>query len=113
MVTNRWLVAGGSTVLRALIVRNAPKGARIVLRCEGSGCPIDRPRREKVRRNLAKVVLHSGFRGASLGAGARLRLKIKAKETIGRNYTFTVQRNALPTSRIICRAPGAKQGRAC
>jgi len=44
VVTNRWLVAGGSTVLRALIVRNAPKGARIVLRCEGRGCPIDRPR---------------------------------------------------------------------
>ena len=63
VVTNRWLVAGGSTVLRALIVRNAPKGARIVLRCEGRGCPIDRPRREKVRRNLAKVVLH--FKGGN------------------------------------------------
>ena len=113
VVTNRWLVAGGSTELRALIVRNAPKGARIVFRCEGSGCPIDRPRREKVRRNLAKVVLHSGFRGASLGVGAKLRLKIRAKETIGRNYTFTTARNALPTSRIVCRAPGANKGRAC
>ena len=113
MVTNRWLVAGGSTVLRALIVRNAPKGARIVLRCEGRGCPIDRPRREKVRRNLAKVALHRGFGGAQLGAGARLVLKIRAKETIGRKYTFTTARNALPTSQIICRPPGAKRGRAC
>ncbi len=92
VVTNRWLVAGGSTVLRALIVRNAPKGARIVLRCEGRGCPIDRPRREKVRRNLAKVVLHQGFGGAQLGAGVRLVLKIRTKETIGRKYTFTTAR---------------------
>ncbi len=84
-----------------------------MLRCEGRGCPIDRPRREKVRRNLAKVALHRGFGGAQLGAGARLVLKIRAKETIGRKYTVTTARNALPTSRIICRAPGAKRGRAC
>jgi hypothetical protein len=113
VVTNRWVVAGGTTQLRALIVRNAPKGARVVLRCEGGGCPIDKPRRAKVRRNLAKVVLHRGFRGAQLTPGARLLLKIRAKETIGRSYTFTIQRNALPTSRIVCRAPGAKRGRAC
>ena len=58
-------------MLRALIVRNAPKGARIVLRCEGPGCPIDKPRRAKVRRNLAKVVLHRGFRGRAAAAPAR------------------------------------------
>ena len=66
-----------------------------------------------MRRNLAKVVLHRGFRRARLRPGARLRLTITARETIGRTYTYTVERDALPESRIVCRAPGAKRRRAC
>jgi hypothetical protein len=112
VVSNRWVVARGFTRLTALVVRNAPKGARIVLRCEGKGCPIDRPRRRTVRRNLKKVVLHRGFGDARLRPGARLRLSITAKETIGRIYTFEVKRGALPDSRIVCRPPG-KKGRRC
>jgi Putative metal-binding motif/RTX calcium-binding nonapeptide repeat (4 copies) len=112
VVSNRWVVAGGITRLLALVVRNAPKGAKIVLRCEGAGCPIDRPRRRTVRRNLKKVVLHKGFKRARLRPGAELRLSITAPETIGRIYTFEVERGALPDSRIVCRPPG-KKGRRC
>jgi hypothetical protein len=65
-----------------------------------------------VRRNLKKVVLHRGFRSARLRPGARLRLTIKARETIGRTYTYEVKRGALPQSRIVCRPPG-KRRRAC
>lgn len=113
VVSNRWAVAREFTLLRSLVVRNAPAGARIVLRCEGGGCPIDRARRRTVRRNLAKVVLHRGFRRARLLPGVRLRLSITASQTIGRTYTYTVNRGALPDSRIVCRAPGARKGRAC
>jgi hypothetical protein len=112
VVSNRWVVADGFTRLVALVVRNAPRGARIVLRCDGRGCPIGRPRRRTVRRDLTKVVLHSGFPRARLRPGARLRLSITAPETIGRIYTYTVERGALPDSRIVCRPPG-KQGRRC
>ena len=101
------------TLLRSLVVRNAPAGARIVLRCEGAGCPFDRARRMTVRRALAKIVLHRGFGRARLRPGTRLRLSITARETIGRTYTYAVKRAALPESRIVCRAPGAKRGRAC
>ena len=113
VVSNRWAVAREFSLLRSLVVRNAPAGARIVLRCEGDGCPIDRARRRTVRRNLAKVVLHRGFRRARLQPGTRLRLSITAPQTIGRTYTYTVKRSALPDSRITCRAPGARRGRAC
>ena len=113
VVSNRWAVASAFTLLRSLVVRNAPAGARIVLRCEGAGCPIDRPRRKTVRRNLAKVVLHRGFSSARLLPGARLRLSITAKETIGRFYSYTVKSGELPKSRIVCRDPGKKKGRAC
>jgi Putative metal-binding motif/RTX calcium-binding nonapeptide repeat (4 copies) len=113
VVSNRWAVAREFSLLRSLVVRNAPAGARIVLRCEGGGCPIDRARRRTVRRALAKVVLHRGFRRARLRPGAQLRLSITAPQTIGRTYTYTVKRSALPDSRISCRAPGARRGRAC
>jgi hypothetical protein len=113
VVSNQWTVARRFTRLRALVVRNAPKGARIVLRCEGRGCPIDRPRRRTARRDLAKLVLHRGFQLARLRPGARLRLSITAQETIGRTYTYTIGRGVLPKSRIVCRAPGAEKGRPC
>jgi hypothetical protein len=113
VVTNRWVVARGFTRLIALVVRNAPKGARITLRCDGGGCPIERPRRRTVRRNLKKVVLHRGFPAARLRPGARLRLSITAPETIGRTYTFEVERGALPESRTVCRAPGKQRRRPC
>jgi Putative metal-binding motif/RTX calcium-binding nonapeptide repeat (4 copies) len=112
VVSNRWVVAPGFTRLIGLVVRNAPKGARITLRCTGRGCPIKRARRRTVRRNLKKVVLHRGFRRARLRPGARLRLTIKARETIGRTYTYEVERGALPQSRIVCRPPGRRR-RAC
>ena len=66
-----------------------------------------------VPRNLAKVVLHRGFSSARLRPGARLRLSITAKETIGRFYSYTVKSGELPKSRIVCRDPGKKKGRAC
>jgi hypothetical protein len=111
VVSNRWVVAQGFTRLVGLIVRNAPKGARITLRCDGRGCPINRPRRRTVRRNLKKVVLHRGFATARLRPGARLVLSIRARETIGRTYTYDVSRGALPESRIVCRSPGKKARR--
>jgi hypothetical protein len=113
VVSNRWAVARDFTLLRSLVVRNAPAGARIVLRCEGAGCPIDRARRRRVRRDLARVVLHRGFSRARLRPGARLILSVTAQETIGRTYTYTVKRAALPDSRIVCRPPGVRKGRAC
>jgi hypothetical protein len=84
-----------------------------VLRCEGRGCPFDRARRRTVPRDLARMVLHRGFDGARLRTGTRLTLSITAQETIGRTYTYTVKRAALPDGRIVCRAPGARRGRAC
>jgi hypothetical protein len=113
VVSNRWVVAQGFTRLLTLVVRNAPKGAKIVLSCEGDGCPMKRPRRRTVRRNLKKVVLHRGFPAARLRPGAKLRLSITAPETIGRTYTFEVERAAIPEARIVCRAPGRENGRRC
>jgi len=113
VVTNQWAVSGAVTRLQTLVLRNAPAGARVTLTCAGRGCPIKRPRRRTVGRDLARVVLHAGFRRARLRPGARLTLAVRADGTIGRTYVFTVKRNALPVSRISCRAPGASRSEPC
>jgi hypothetical protein len=112
LVLNNWEVDGGVTVLRKLQVRNAPRGARVVFRCSGPGCPIRR-RARTVPRDLAPITLHAGFRRARLRPGARLTVTVTAAETTGRTWSYAVKRGALPDPRTTCRAPGETRSRTC
>jgi Putative metal-binding motif len=112
VVSARWLVAGRHARLRTLIVRLAPRGARIVLRCRGRSCPV-RTQRRTVPRDLAPIRLHRRFRRARLRPGTRLTLTISAPGAIERTYTYRIKRGEVPVSRIECRAPGESRGRAC
>ena len=113
LVSANWRLARTHTRLRALIVRNAPKGARVTLGCAGKGCPFRRARTRTVPRDLAPVALQGRFRGARLRPGTRVTVRITAAGTIGRTFTYTMQRLALPATRIVCRAPGARRGTPC
>jgi hypothetical protein len=113
VVTNRWALDGSRTLVRSLVVRLAPKGARVTLRCRGSSCPFKTTRRSTVARDLAPVSFSKLFRRARLRAGTRLTLTVTAPETIGRTYTYTVARGALPDPRVECRAPGETRGEPC
>jgi hypothetical protein len=113
LVSANWRLARTHTRLRALIVRNAPKGARVALQCDGKGCPFRRASTRTVPRDLAPVVLQRRFRGARLRPGTRVIVRITAAGTIGRTFTYTMQRLALPTTRVVCRAPGARRGTPC
>jgi hypothetical protein len=112
-VTNQWALDGSRTLLRSLVVRLAPKGARVTLACRGSTCPFKRTRRATVPRDLAAVSFTRLFRRARLRAGVRLTLTITAPETISRIYTYRTVGGALPDPRIECRAPGERKGTAC
>jgi hypothetical protein len=112
LVLNNWEVAGRVTRLRKLQVRNAPRGARVVFRCSGPGCPIRR-RARTVPRDLAPITLHRGFRRARLLPGARLTVTVTAPETTGRTWSYVVKRGALPDPRTTCRAPGERRSRTC
>jgi hypothetical protein len=113
LISANWRLARSYTRLRALIVRNAPKGARIALSCKGDGCPFRGTRRATVPRDLAPVALQRPFRRARLRSGARVVVRITARGTIGRTFTYTMQPRALPETRVVCRAPGAKKGTRC
>jgi hypothetical protein len=112
-VTNQWALVGSRTLLRSLVVRLAPKGATVTLRCSGRSCPFRNTRRRTVARDLAAVSFSSLFRRARLRAGTKLTLTVNAPETIGRIYTYTTANGALPDPRIECRAPGQTKGDAC
>jgi hypothetical protein len=113
LVTNRWAVANGFTRLQTLVVRVAPKDAAVTLSCRGGSCGFKRTQRRTVPRDLASVSFSRLFRGKRLRSGTRLTLRITAAESISRIFTYTVRRNALPDSRIECRAPGAAKGDPC
>src|SRR3954452_2350051 len=113
VLTNQWVVARSFPRLTALVVHNAPAGARLVLSCKGRGCPFKKARRRAVSRELQRVVLHRAFGRARLRSGTRVRLSITAAETVGRTYTFVMKRGALPTKTVVCRAPGEAKGQSC
>jgi putative metal-binding protein/hemolysin type calcium-binding protein len=113
LVSARWTAARTYTRLRTLIVRLAPRGAQVVLTCRGRSCPTRRPVRQTVPRDLAQITLHRRFRRARLRPGTRLEVTVTAPESVGRTYTYTIKRGALPDSKTVCRAPGETRGEAC
>jgi hypothetical protein len=113
VVSNRWAVGPGFTLLRALILHNLPRGARIVFSCNGSSCPFRKTRRVTVR-STRPITLSRGLTGKRLRAGTKFRLAITASETIGRTYTYTIRNGALPSDETRCKAPGEKgRGQRC
>ena len=112
-VTNQWALDGSRTRLRSLVVRLAPKGARVTLTCRGNSCPFRSTKRRTVPRELAPVSFTSLFRRARLRPGLRLTLTITAPETISRIYTFKTANGSLPDPRTECRAPGETKGEPC
>ena len=115
LVSANWRLARTHTRLRALIVRNAPKGARIALRCAGEGCPFRRARRAdgaaRPRPGRAPAALprrppaprDARDRAADHGAPARSAARSRTRCSASR----------CPPTRIVCRAPGAQQGTPC
>ena len=87
------------------MVRLAPKGATVTLSCRGRSCPFTKTRQRTVASDLAPVSFSSSFRRARLRSGSRLTLSITAPETIGRRYTYTVRKGALPDPRSSAARP--------
>jgi len=107
VVSNRWAVGPNFTLLRALILHNLPRGAKITFSCDGSSCPF-RKTRKRTARSTRPITLSRGLTGKRLRAGTKFRLAITASQTIGRTYTYTIRTGALPADETRCKAPGEK-----
>jgi len=113
VVSNRWAVGRNFTLLRALILHNLPRSARIVFSCDGSSCPFRKTVRRTVR-SARPITLSRGLTGKRLRSGTKFRLAITASQTIGRTYTYTIRNGALPSDETRCKAPDEKgRGRKC
>jgi hypothetical protein len=112
LVSTNWQF-GSFTRVKSLVVRNAPKGARIALTCRGGGCPFRGAKLAKVSRDLKPVAFQRFFRRARLRAGARVQVAVTAAGLVGRTYTYKIELGDLPSQTTVCRAPGAKKGKTC
>jgi hypothetical protein len=112
-VTTGWQFGPNYTAVRALVVRNAPAGARISATCKGGGCRFKGTKKVRVKRDLAPTSLLPFFRHAKLRAGALVTVNITAAGFTGRTYAYRIKIGDLPALTTTCRDPGAKKSRAC
>jgi hypothetical protein len=113
LVTTGWQFAPHYTAVRALVVRNAPAGARIAATCKGGGCPFTGTKRITVKRDLAPTSLLRFFHHAKLRGGARVTVTITAGGFVGRIYAYRIRLGDLPALVTTCRDPGAKKSFEC
>jgi hypothetical protein len=113
LVLTSWQYGPSFTLMHALVVRNAPRGARITVACQGGGCPFRGTKRASVPRDLAPVNLRRFFGATHLKPGARVTVTVGATGLVGRTYTYVARRNDVPSSSIVCRRPGERLGRPC
>jgi Putative metal-binding motif/RTX calcium-binding nonapeptide repeat (4 copies) len=113
LVTNSWAYSATQTRVNRLIVRGAPKRARITVRClgKGRGCPFKRKRRRVKADNRGEDITRF-FRGARLRPGAKLRIDVKAANFISVRLTFTVRPLDIPALKRTCRE-GKRRAKAC
>jgi hypothetical protein len=100
------LTTNGAQVSR-LTVR-APKGAKITIKCSGTGCP----KRHVARRTKLKVVHISQFE-TYLRSGVKLTITISKPGFISKVTTITIRKAKAPLRSDLCRAPGTKQLSRC
>jgi putative metal-binding protein/hemolysin type calcium-binding protein len=113
LVVTRWQFGRHFTGMQALVVRNAPAGARIATTCRGGGCPFKGIKRLTVKRDLAPTSLLRFFHHAKLRRGARVTVNITAGGFVGRTYAYRIRIGDLPALKTTCRNPGAKKSRSC
>jgi hypothetical protein len=113
LVSTNWQFGTTFTRLHALVVRNAPAGARIAVGCSGGGCPFKGTKRVTVPRDLAPVSLKRFFGDAKLRRNARVTVGVTATGVVGRTYTYRIKLGELPAQSIVCLAPGEAKGRSC
>jgi hypothetical protein len=105
------------TIVRALVVTGVSRGATVVVRCHGHGCPFAShttvlPTGKKCARKAGSMCFTAGsfnvtpaFAGRRLKVGARITVNIVRPNWVGKTYGFVVRSRRGPTIQIGCLAP--------
>ncbi len=108
-VAYNYLLSAGYTHLSALTLSNVPRAARVVLRCQGRGCPFAR---RGVRRSGSRMALARLLAGRALAPGATVEVSVTAPGKVGAVLILRM-RDGAPRLRDRCLPPGARRPQVC
>ena len=100
------LTTNGAQISR-LTVR-APKGAKITVRCSGTGCP-----QRRVSRAIKRKTVHISQFETYLRAGVKLSITISKPGYISKVTTIRIRKAKAPLRSDLCRVPGATKLSRC
>jgi hypothetical protein len=99
------------SVLSQLEVYAIATGTRILVQCDGTGCPFAR---WHLARAARAINLMPHFRHHHLRAGTRITVRLTRRHWVGKYYSFTIRAGRAPAIRTACLAPGGvKPGVGC
>ena len=113
-----------NTVVNSMIVKGVPGGAKVLLSCNGKGCPIKshtvavpkhkvckgkgkNRRCRSVEPKLGNVDLSSFVHHKHLKVGVQILVAIVEPGWIGKEYVFKILKSNQPSNRILALAPGS------
>lgn len=104
-VTREWLLWNdGRTSVDRLIVRRAPAGATVTVRCRGRGCPF---RTRRIAASKRRLRLTGLFGKRKLRPGTSIEIAIAKEGHVGRMYRYVLRARKSPRVVIRCVPPGA------
>jgi PKD repeat protein len=99
-----WFTSTGTRI--RLLVVNAPRGAKVTIRCKGGGCPFKRQVRLASRVRVKKLE-------RVLRAGTKIRVYITQRGLIGKYTSVKIRAGKAPARRDLCLAPGSWRKMRC
>jgi Putative metal-binding motif len=109
-VKHNWAVLRGRTRVTRLLVREAPAGAAVEVRCLGKRCPF-RVKKATVKRN-GTAALRRFFR-RRLRPGMTIEVRITAPNLIGKVVRYKTRRRSTPDGKTFCLPPGVTKPQRC
>jgi sugar lactone lactonase YvrE len=100
----------GYTLYSEQAIRGLPRGARIVIRCTGPGCPSGK---RVFRRLRSQIDVANPLGGAHLLPRATVLVQVTAPNEVGEVKIFTIRYGAEPAVSYLCVPPGARHPLRC
>jgi PKD domain len=101
-------VRGNGARVTLLGVRNAPRGARVEVRCVSRRCPYRRASKLVRRRRARFKQMERSF-----PAGTLIAIRVTREETIGKYTRFRIRRGRVPARKDRCLIPHIEKPQLC
>jgi Bacterial Ig domain len=110
-VANSWTMYKRHIRVRRLVVRDAPVGAIVELRCRGKGCGAKRMLLDRGKDGAFRATKR--LRGRRLKRGAIVEIRVIAPGSIGKVVRYRIDPPKTPKGRTLCLPPGASKPGPC